>query len=270
MTSKPKRGAAAGMMAIALAAALPLQAQAQGMSEPYSWEVAIYGWFPAIGGSTSFPATGTGPSIDVSAADVLDALKMAFMGQIEVRQGKWGLWSDLVYANFGASKQRSGISVGNLPVTVDANLVLDIKSTIWSLAGVYNIESTERSTADLVFGTRLLDMQQTLGWSLATDIPQLPGRNGSASADITNWDAIIGVKGRYFLGDERKWFVPYYADIGTGQSKFTWQVYAGVGYKFDWGSVFAAWRYLDYDFKSGSAIQSLSMNGAAIGVAFQF
>ena len=30
----------------------------------------------------------------------------------------------------------------------------------------------------------------------------------------------------------------------------------------------AAWRYLDYKFKSGSAIESLDFNGPAIGVAF--
>jgi hypothetical protein len=34
--------------------------------------------------------------------------------------------------------------------------------------------------------------------------------------------------------------------------------------------VVATWRYLDYDFKSGDALQSMSMNGVLIGVAFQF
>jgi len=43
-----------------------------------------------------------------------------------------------------------------------------------------------------------------------------------------------------------------------------------VGYKFDWGSVFATYRYLDYQFKSGGALQSMNMNGGLIGVAFQF
>ena len=38
---------------------------------------------------------------------------------------------------------------------------------------------------------------------------------------------------------------------GRRQSQFTWQGIAGVGYQFGWGSVIAAWRYLDYDFKSG-------------------
>lgn len=43
-----------------------------------------------------------------------------------------------------------------------------------------------------------------------------------------------------------------------------------MGYKFAWGSVLAAWRYLDCEFKLGDALQSMSKNGALIGVAFKF
>ena len=113
-------------------------------------------------------------------------------------------------------------------------------------------------------------MKQTLTWSLDSSIPELPTRSGKASVDGTDWDAIVGLKGRYFLGAERKWFLPYYADVGTGESSLTWQINAGVGYRFDWGSAFATWRYLDYDFRSGNSMQTMNMNGALVGVAFQF
>jgi hypothetical protein len=113
-------------------------------------------------------------------------------------------------------------------------------------------------------------MKQTLNWSLASSIPELPTRSGEASVDATDWDAIVGIKGRYCFGAERKWFLPYYADVGGGQSKLTWQVNAGVGYKFGWGSTFLTYRYLDYQFKSGNALQSMNMSGGLIGVAFQF
>ncbi len=45
---------------------------------------------------------------------------------------------------------------------------------------------------------------------------------------------------------------------------------AGVGYEFGWGSVLATWRYLGYNFKSGSAVESLNFNGPTIGVAFRW
>jgi hypothetical protein len=260
------------LLAVGLTGLPPLAAQAQTANDKWQWELAIYGWFPAIGGSTSFPSTGnSGPNIDVTASEVIDALKMVFMGQIEARNGRWGVWSDLVYADLGGSKSGSrDFTVDGRPVTATADLSLDVKSTVWTLAGLYNLSSTPDSTTDLLFGTRMLNLKQTLDWSLATAIPELPTRSGQASVDGTDWDAIVGLKGRYYFGDERKWFLPYYADVGTGQSKLTWQINAGVGYRFDWGSLFANYRYLDYQFKSGKAVESMTMNGALIGVAFQF
>jgi hypothetical protein len=250
---------------------MPIAAQAQTANDKWQWEMAIYGWFPAIGGSTSYPTGGSGPSFDVSSGDVIDALKFALMGQIEARKGKWGVWSDLVYSDMGGSQSGSrDFTVGHQPVSATANLSLDIKTWVWTLAGIYNLESLPESTVDVLFGTRLLDLQQTLDWSLSSSIAQLPGTSGSATVSGSNWDAIVGIKGRYYFGDERRWFLPYYADIGGGQSKLTWQINAGVGYKFGWGAAFVTWRYLDYQFKSGSAIDSMNMSGPLIGVAFQF
>jgi hypothetical protein len=261
---------ASGLLAIGLAGLAPVAAQAQAANDKWQWELGVYGWFPAIGGTTTFPS-GASASIDVSARDVIDSLKMTFMGQIEARKGQWGVWSDLVYADLGGSKDGSrDFTVGGHPVGASANLGLDVKSTVWSLAGVYNLTSKPENTTDLLFGARMLNMKQTLNWSLASSIPELPTRSGQGSVEATNWDAIVGLKGRYYLGAERKWFLPYYVDVGTGQSKLTWQINAGVGYTFDWGSVVATWRYLDYNFKSGVALQNMNMNGALIGVAFQF
>jgi hypothetical protein len=41
--------------------------------------------------------------------------------------------------------------------------------------------------------------------------------------------------------------VPYYLDVGTGESDFTWQAMTGLGYSWKSVDVNAAWRYLDYD-----------------------
>lgn len=269
------RRAIARAAALCLAGVLPVvaQAQAQGASDAWQWEATIYGWFPAIGGTTSFPPSGGGPSIDVSTRQVLDALKFTFMGNVGVKKGQWGAWTDLVYADFGADKSGTrDFNVGHvgLPAGVDANLSLDIKSWIWTLAGTYTLAAKPEGTADLLFGARLLDMDQTLTWSFNGDISgrPFPPRTGSATVGASDWDAIIGLKGRVNLSDDRKWFIPYYVDVGGGDSKLTWQAIAGVGYQFGWGSVLATWRYLDYDFKSSSKVSSMNFNGAAIGVSF--
>ena len=129
---------AAPLLGLALAAAAPLSASAQG-SDGWQFEASLNGWFPAISGTTMFPSGASGPSIDVSMGDVVDALKFTFQGTFEARRGQWGLWTDLVYADFGASRQHSRdftIGGNQIPVGVDANLVLDIKSWIWTLAGL--------------------------------------------------------------------------------------------------------------------------------------
>ncbi len=267
--------AATCLLTLGLTALLPTTSSAQAGTDTWQWGASIYGWFPAIGGSTSFPATGTGPSIDVSSQQVIDALKFAFMGSLEARKGQWGFWTDLVYADFGASKSASrDFTVGHeqLPVGVDAHLSLDVKSWIWTLAGTYNLVSKPDYTLDALAGARLLDMDQSLGWTFNGDIAglPLPGRTGSASVNVSNWDAVIGVKGRANFGADRKWFIPYYLDVGAGQSKFTWQAIAGLGYQFGWGSVLATWRYLGYDLKTGTPIETVNFSGPTIGVAFNW
>lgn len=265
--------AAASLLACAMGATLPLPAQAQGAVDAWKWEATVYGWFPAIGGSTSFPPNGNRPGIDVSTQQVIDSLKMAFMGSLEARNGKYGLWTDLVYADFGGSKYNThDFTLGQRPVSFDANLVLDVKSWIWTLAGTYNLITTPDYTSDFLAGARLMDMQQTLNWTFngSSGEESSAGRSGVGSVKISNWDAVVGVKGRAYFGGERKWFLPYYVDIGAGESKLTWQAQAGLGYQFGWGSVVATYRYLDYQFKSGSRIESVHLNGPTLGVAFQW
>jgi len=72
------------------------------------------------------------------------------------------------------------------------------------------------------------------------------------------------------FGEGQHWFVPYYVDIGTGESSLTWQAMAGVGYAFGWGSVIGAWRHIDYDMESGKSIESLSFDGPGVAVAFRW
>jgi len=266
------RPLAAAFVIAASAAAIDAQAQMT-PTDSLRFRASIYGWFPGLSGTTEFPSGASGPSIDVDAKDVLESLKMAFMGTLEVQSGKWGGLVDWVYADLGADKSGTrdfSIHGQTLPVGLNANLSLDIKTNIVTLAGTYSlIEKPEYSTG-LVFGARLLNMDQTLNWAFNGTGPLGIARSGTTDISMTNWDAIIGVRGRARFGDDHRWFVPYYGDVGGGNSKFTWQAMAGLGYSFKWGDIIAVWRYLDYDFKSGEPVQSLTFNGVAVGASFNF
>jgi opacity protein-like surface antigen len=268
------RSAAATLVALGCTAALPVAAQST-PAKPDEWafRATLYGWFPAIGGSTAFPVSTGGTSLNVDADDVLDSLKMAFMGTFEFQRGQWGGLVDWVYADLGADKSGTrNFRINGQPLAagINANLSLDIKTNILTLAGTYSLVENPESTMAVVFGARMLDMEQTLNWSFNGIGPIGIARVGTSEVSETVWDGVVGLKGRVRFGDERRWYLPYYADIGTGDSKLTWQAVLGLGYSFSWGDLAVAWRYLDYDFDDGSKVESLTFNGVAIGVSFRF
>ena len=103
--------------------------------------------------------------------------------------------------------------------------------------------------------------------SLRIDGPlpdELPTREYSGKGEL--WDGIVGVKGQY----GRKWYIPYYLDLGTGSSDFTWQAMTGFVYRWRWGGVFVVYRYLSFDEGDDGPIRDLSISGPAVGVNFRF
>ena len=44
----------------------------------------------------------------------------------------------------------------------------------------------------------------------------------------------------------------------------------GIGYSFQWGDVVGAWRYIDYEMKSGKQVESLTFNGPSISAVFRW
>ena len=94
--------------ALAAAAALfaaPTAALAQSATtQPSGWKtaVSIYGWFPSFGGQTTFPTVGN--PIQVDSDTIIDNLKFTFMGTLDVHNGRWGAFTDVVYMDVGGGK----------------------------------------------------------------------------------------------------------------------------------------------------------------------
>lgn len=169
---------------LALAAAAPFAVRAQTEGDVWQWQAAMYGYFPAPGGTTQFPSGAGGPDIDVSADKLIDHPKFAFMGTLGARKGRWGFWTDVFYTDVGGSK--SGVRDFKiegfpLPADVNGNLSLDVKTTFWTLVGTYELGKSPDYTLDLLAGTRLADVKQTLDWTINGDITgiPLPGRSGT-------------------------------------------------------------------------------------------
>lgn len=262
----------ASVLVLAMGGASTAHAQS---GESWKFQALVYAYVPDIGGTTRFPTGDGGTTITVPSDAIVDSLDIAFMATFEARKGRYGVFTDVMYLDAGGTSTGSrDIDIGGqqLPVGVSAELNLDLKAMSWTLAGEYALVDTPRNTLYALAGARLLDLEQDLRYSLDADVGPLAGqgRSGQVEVNSTYWDAIVGLKGQVALGQDGRWSLPYYADLGTGDSDLTWQVFGGVGYRFDWGSVLGGWRQVAYDFKSGSAVESLDLGGPMLGVSFNW
>jgi hypothetical protein len=180
------------------------------------------------------------------------------MGAFEARKSKWSLGADVIYLNVEGDKTGT---IGGTSIPADADV--EVKGLVANLQGARTVLDVERATVDVLVGARYLDAESTLTLS-----PGAAGPRPSASDSASVWDGVIGVKGGVNITP--KWYLPYYLDVGTGQSDLTWQVLGGIGYRFKWVDLVLAYRHIQWDFKSDSAFKDMSFSGPALGGVFKF
>lgn len=265
---------AALIMALMVATSALAQ-QAEADENAWQFGVSIYGWFPDISGETSFSPDGSNSEFKIDFDDILDSLEFALMGSLDIRKGALGLFTDVIYMDAGNSKQSTASgSIGDtaIPVDVSGDVKIELESWVWTLSGYFRAIETKGASLDFLAGTRYLDVSQKVEWQFTSNVNDVPLRErvGDAETSLTNWDVIFGLRGRFVFGAHKAWFVPYYLDLGFGDSDFTWQGVAGLGYAFGWGELVAAWRHLYYDMPSGMAIADMSFSGPVAGVTFRW
>jgi hypothetical protein len=244
-------------------------------ADVWKFEASLYFYLADVGGSVTFPPTGATSEVTVDVDEILENLKMGFMGSFEARRGLWGVFTDFAYMDVGDVQEKSkALSIGRvgIPADVNANLSFDVKLWAWTLAGTYAVIADPDYRLEVLAGTRVLDVRPKLDYALTGNIGRfaVPDHTGRRELKEQNWDVIVGVKGRAGLGADGKWIVPYYFDIGTGESKLTFQAIAGMGYQFGWGDVVVSWRYMDYEMKSGKPVEQLDFNGPQVGAVFRW
>ena len=232
-------------------------------SDEWQYGFKIYAWLPDVSGDLIFSPPGGGGGISASASDILDALQMTFMGSFEARKGHWSGFTDVLYLDLEGDKSKSVI----LPDDSDRTLFdadMELVGWVWTLGGSYTVWQDQASHLDILGGARLLSLDVDLkltGHGLLQRKHKL-----SASEDL--WDGIIGVKGRVGLND--RWFMPYYADVGTGDTDLTWNVQGGIGYSFNWGDITLEYRHLEYDQDDDKLLQDIEFSGGMLGAVFRF
>ena len=271
-----KRVAVALLSALGVAAAIPAGAEERVSAEnmfdgQWHFGVTPYAWLPTIYTSATFQPLGIAGGLQANMhsdpGTYLHNLSFAFFLAGEARKGDWSLLADYIYMKF--DRQNSGVkplNIGGGAAALPIDSSMSLKSNVLTLAGSYTAWRRGASHLDILAGTRYLNMDAGLDFSL---FGIAGGR--SASASMNKWDAIVGLKGQADLDAEGKWFMPYYLDVGAGSANTTWQALVGVGYRYGWGDLTLAVRNLSYNFTGGGGgTVEPRFTGFALAATFPF
>jgi opacity protein-like surface antigen len=247
-----------------LVTVMPASVAAEETAQKDGWQFGgnLYMCMPTIGGKTP-----SGDKIEIEFNDILKNLEFTYMGGVEARNGRWHITTDVIYLKLkqeNDGKVTAPVGPGEVDLKVDATVKL--QSWIVTPAIGYSFIDTEKVRMEVLAGARYLWLKPELDLDITGP---LKPRNKKISDSGDVWDGIIGIRGNVNL--DKNWYVPYYVDIGTGDSNLTWQWMAGFGVKVSKVvDVVAGWRYLYWKFDENKVLDKLYINGPLVGVKFQF
>jgi len=233
-----------------------LMAQDTGKTDQWQFMIEPYFWATGIDGSTA-----NGADFTVHFDDLLNDLEFAFMGVVGVKKGKWSFMVDTFYADLKDTKDSSITVLNN---GIDFQTEVEVKTWIVTPVIGYNLIDCENGKLDVVAGFRYLDVE--IDVHVNSDRARAHNPEFSGSNDF--WDGIVGLKSEITLYEQL--YMPLYLDIGTGESDFTWQVAAGLGYRFSVCDVALGYRYLSWEFDDSSSVNDMNLSGPYLGVKFVF
>jgi hypothetical protein len=232
---------------------LPATAEMGSDQDGWTFTGSAYFWASGVKGTDS-----AGDEMDVSFSDILEDLDGGLMGLIIAKKGKWMLFADMIYLSISQEINTTANIIGNpLKSDVDVNL----KGFISTFGVAYRILEDDVTNLDLILGARYF----RLDLDIDTDIGGIKN-NYSSSDDVL--DGIIGTQ--IIINLSEKWYLSCYADVGTGDSKLTWQAWPGIGYQFEKFDVIAGYRHLAWETDDGDAIDDLSFSGPTLGLTYRF
>jgi hypothetical protein len=230
--------------------------------ETNSWqhELTIYGWYSGIDGTVQFPGpVGVDSDFTVDASDIIENLSMIFMGGWASKKDRWSILADVVYMDVGDSVDQTVTTGSGVPI--NASLDLDLVS--WVLHGGvgYDLMQSDGGSLAVVGGVRYMTI----------DVDVKAGFGGAGieqSGSDALLDGIVGVSGS--INFNKNWYLPYHADIGTGGSDLSYQLFAAIGYRFGWGDVRLGYRHLSFELDDDVVMEDMELSGPVLGVGFTF
>jgi len=183
-----------------------------------TWHVSVspYLWLAGMNGSIGF--AGHAVKVDQSFTDIFGNLKFGVMGFTEVRRGRIGFLTDLMYIRLG---DETAVPVEGLPTVVNVKASLNT-FTLTPYFG-YRILGSDRGAIDWLSGGRYYHISTTISADASTV--------GSVSYSASNNWADFVQGGRFTLRLTKKINTYFMGDAGGGGSVLTWQIVGGAGYQ---------------------------------------
>jgi hypothetical protein len=236
--------------------------------------VTPYLWLPTIKGELNFnvpDGMGNTFGLTVVPSQYTPKLASALMFTAGLRKGNWGAATDLIYLNLtGVTDGVTTITgpLGKLTIPINTNVQSRFSSAIWTAGATYNLLPGPPGNLDGVLGFRFATVNPRISWNFSGPIGLFP-ISGSHSENTNLWDGIVGVKGKFNFKDGH-WYLPFYADIGTGGAQLTWQAAGGIAYGTHSGAWSLEYRNLFYDMGSNGLMHNLNLGGPMLGYTFKF
>jgi hypothetical protein len=219
------------------------------------FRAAPYAWVTAIDGDVALGPLSA--PVDISMADTLSDLDMAFMGVFEAGHDKLSLGIDLLYA-----KTSQNIGGGG---RLFRSFRFEQKQWMLTPFVAYRAIETEGYHMDIFAGARIMILEADLTGRF------VGGGQATVGRDADWVDPIIGIRGQAEFGGN--FFFRYNGDIGGfgASSDLTWQAFAGIGCHLTKNaSIAAGYRALGVDYSKGAFTLDTVSHGPVIGFEMRF
>lgn len=257
------------LSSIVFSAARAADFDAERMEPEREWAVIVspYVWAASLKGNASLAGFDT--DVDVPFSEIFDHLDLALMGNVEVTNGKWGVYFDGQHVQTSQDERVFAHEIG-----------IDIKTTTLAAGAFFKAYEVELG-GQTVFGKpRTISFEPTVGvrWTeLKADVSAF----GVSSTKNSDWaDPFIGLRMNADLTD--RWNLFAEADVGGFDvgSKVSVNAQAYLGYRMEMLGkptiLRAGYRllYQDYendDFTGANKFRwDVSQHGPVVGFSMRF
>ena len=223
-------------------------------ADQWQFDFQVYLW-----GATIKANTVTGEPVVMNFGTIMSNLDLAMMTTLGARKDKFSMLADVIYMDLSDSIRHKGEFLGQ---PVSGRLDVGLSSWVLNLIGGYTLIDSGKNVFDIAAGARYLDVELEATLKINNQKKKVGG-------DGQVWDGVIGVKGRHYYPDG--YYFNYYADVGSGDSKLTWQAAANFAYDYKKFTGVVGYRYLKWNFENDSpALDDMVIHGPYISAKWSF